>query len=89
MFPGILNAMEYSKRDYIKYMNKKIKDGCQNIFFATFAIHICNFTDLSVSATIRHPLIFFGTCAIIQHQGSLSPVTSQSANQQPAIYKLH
>ena len=48
-----------------------------------------NFTDLSVSATVRHPLILFVAFAIIQHQGSLLSVTSRSANQQPAVHKSH
>ena len=46
------------------------------------------YTDLSVvGVTVRHPLIFFVAFANIQHQGSLSSVTSSSAYQQPAIHK--
>ena len=65
MFSGMLNAMGYSKSDYSEHINDKIQDGCQNKFFATFVIHTRNFTDLSVSTTIRHPLTFFIAFAII------------------------
>ena len=72
MFPGMLNAMEYSKSDHSEYINNKIQDSCQNKFFAILAIYTRNLTDLLVSATIRHPLIFFVTFAVVEHQGSLS-----------------
>ena len=46
------------------------------------------YTDLSVSVTVRHPLIIFVVFANNKHQGSLSSVTSPPANQQPAIHKI-
>ena len=50
MFSGMLNAMEYSKSDDSEYINHKIQDVHQNSFFATFVIHIRDFTDLSIQA---------------------------------------
>ena len=63
----------------------KFKMATKMSFFATFAIHTHNFTDLLVSATIRHTLIVFVTFPIIP----LLSVTSPSANQQPDIHKSH
>ena len=40
MFSGMLNAMEYSKSDYSKYINNKIQESCQNKFHYNDAIVI-------------------------------------------------
>ena len=58
------------------------------IYQILYIFYLIYFTDLSVSATVRHPLIFFVTFAINQHQGFVSSVTSPSANQQPVIHKF-
>ena len=59
--------------------------------------HLCHRSPVRCRATERlhsaisechsHPLRFCVACRHIQHQGSLSSVTSSSANQQPAIHK--
>ena len=41
----------------------------------------------AISESHSHPLRFCVACTHIQHQGSLSSVSSPSANQQPAIHK--
>ena len=42
-----------------------------------------------ISECHSHPLGFFVAFGNIQHQGSLSSLTSPSANQRPAIHKSH
>ena len=41
----------------------------------------------AISECHSHPLRFCVACTHIQHHGSLSSVTSPSANQQPAVHK--
>ena len=60
-----------------------------NISNKIFSVFYRAYTDLhsAISECHSHPLRFSVACTHIQHQGSLSSVTSPSANQQPAIHK--
>ena len=68
-------------------------NGCQGIYLdeRTQNVMILLYADDMVHSAISechsHPLRFCVAFTHIQHQGSLSSVTSPSSNQQPAIHK--
>ena len=84
--------MQRNNQKVITVNIKRIKSKmvAKIFFFTTFSIHTRNLTDLSVSATIRHPMIFSSHLLLFNTSGVCRPLRHRlSTSMQPAIHKSH
>ena len=69
------------------YYNISLLSGCFSQILAKTLQLSCISLHSAISECHSHPLRFCVALTHIQHHGSLSSVTSPSANQQPAVHK--